>query len=287
MKYSGIVTPLITPFKLSGEVDYNSIDTLVNFLKSIGVAGIFPSSSTGLFPFLNIDERKKMLEQVLKNSGSLKVFAGVGAADTDSAIELARHAKDVGADAIVLMPSYYIKSDQTWIINHFEKVLEKVDINFMIYNIPQLTGSTVELKTIEHLKSNFSQVSGIKDSSGDMRYFSKLMRFKASNFSVFQGQDDLMLISLTLGADGGVCGTTNFVRYIVDLYDHYRNGAIEKARILQIEQINNIMDVLALSNFPAGYYYAFYNKFKVAGGYRNPMLAPSKEASDSILKWIR
>ncbi|MEM0160399.1 MAG: dihydrodipicolinate synthase family protein [Thermoplasmata archaeon] len=287
MKYNGIVTPMITPFKKTGEVDYSSIDILVDFLKSIGVSGIFPSSSTGLFPFLSIDERKKMLEQVLKNSENLKIFEGIGAVDTDSAIELARHAKDVGADAVVLMPSYYIKSDQSWIINHFEKVLEKVDIDFMIYNIPQFTGSTVELKTIEYLKTNFSQISGIKDSSGDMRYFSKLMRFKDSNFSVFQGQDDLMLISLTLGADGGVCGTTNFIKYIVDLYEHYRDGDIDKARILQIEKINNIMDVLASSNFPAGYYSAFYNKFKVNGGYRNPMLAPSKEASESILKWIK
>lgn len=286
MKYNGIITPIITPFKINGEVDYKSIDTLVNFLKSIGVSGIFLSSSTGLFPFLTIDERKKMLEQVLKNSGTLKVFAGIGAADTESAIELAKHAKDVGAKAVVLMPSYYIKSDQSWIISHFKKVLEKVDLNFIIYNIPQFTGSSIELKTIEYLKSNFSQISGIKDSSGDMRYFSKLIHLKDTNFSVFQGQDDLLLLSLTLGADGGVCGTSNFLKYIVDLYDYYRSGELEKSRVLQLEKVNSLMDTLGLATFPSGYYYAFYTKFRIKGGYRSPMTPPSKEASDLILKWI-
>ncbi|MGC8497763.1 MAG: dihydrodipicolinate synthase family protein [Thermoplasmata archaeon] len=286
MKYNGIVTPMITPFNRNGEVDYNSIDILVKFLKSIGVSGVFSSSSTGLFPFLSLEERKRMLEQILKNSGTMKIFAGIGAADTDSVIELAKHAKDVGADAVVLMPSYYIKSDQEWIVNHFEKVLTKVDIDFMIYNIPQFTGSTVEIKTIEYLKSNFSQVSGIKDSAGDMRYFSKLMRFKDSNFSVFQGQDDLMLMSLTLGADGGVCGTTNFFNDVVSLYDYYRAGEHEKARKVQVEKVNNIMEKLSLSNFPALYYYAFYSKFKIEGGYRDPMVKPSIESSEKVLKWF-
>ncbi len=127
MKYNGIVTPFLTPFKKDETVDYDAVKTMVDFLKDIGVSGIFPSSSTGLFPFLSLEERKKLLEKVREYS-SLKIFAGIGSADTKSAIDLAKHAKDVGANAIILMPSYYIKSDQKWIINHFEGVLKAVDI---------------------------------------------------------------------------------------------------------------------------------------------------------------
>lgn len=286
MKYNGIITPMITPFRLNGEVDYESIGTLVEFVRSIGVKGIFPSSSTGVFPFLTMEERKKMLEAVLKHAGTMKVFAGVGSADSESAVELARHARDVGAEAIVLMPSYYIKSDQEWIIKHFESVLDKVDMNFMIYNIPQLTDSTIDIKTIDYLKSNYAQISGIKDSSGDMRYFSKIMRFRDSRFSVFQGQDDLLLISLALGADGGVCGTSNFINYIVELYNLYQSGNMDGARKMQLEKVNGLMETLAKSNFPTSYYLAFYHRFKVKGGYRSPMVAPSKEASDALAKWF-
>ncbi len=286
MKYNGIITPMLTPFNHKGEIDYSSIDTLVKYLKSIGVSGIFPSSSTGLFPFLSTNERKKMLERVLENSGSIKVFAGIGAADTDSSINLAKHARDVGANGVVLMPSYYITSSQEWIINHFEKVLKAVDIDLIIYNNPKTTGTNIELKTLEHLKSNYSQVLGIKDSSGDMRYFERLLSLKDSNFSVFQGEDDLMFISLMIGADGGVCAISNFSEDVVNLYNSYTSDDLEKTRTLQ-KRINGMMDILLLSNFPAMFYYAFYRKFNIKGGYRDPMVRPSKKVAEKILDFIK
>jgi len=284
MKYNGIVTPFLTPFKKDETVDYDAVKTMVDFLKVIGVSGIFPSSSTGLFPFLSLEERKKLLEKVREYS-SLKIFAGIGSADTKGAIDLAKHAKDVGADAVVLMPSYYIKSDQKWIINHFEGVLKAVDIDFIIYNIPQLTNSYVDIETIKYLKSQYSQISGIKDSSGDMRYFTKLMEIKDKNFSVFQGQDDLLLISLVLGADGGVCGTSNFSDLIVKLYNAYQSGDIEKARSIQMD-VNNLFNALSLANFPSGYYHALYHKFNIQDGYRKPMVPPEEKIARLIEKYL-
>ncbi len=284
MKYNGIVTPFLTPFKRDETVDYDALKTMVDFLKEIGVSGIFPSSSTGLFPFLSLEERKKLLEKVREYS-SLKIFAGIGSADTKGAIDLAKHAKDVGADAVVLMPSYYIKSDQKWIINHFESVLKAIDIDFIIYNIPQLTNSYVDIETIKYLKSQYSQISGIKDSSGDMRYFTKLMEIKDKNFSVFQGQDDLLLISLVLGADGGVCGTSNFSDLIVKLYNAYQSGDIERARSIQMD-VNNLFNALSLANFPSGYYHALYHKFNIQGGYRKPMVPPEEKVARLIEKYL-
>ncbi len=284
MKYNGIITPLLTPFKKDESVNYDALTIMVDYLKSIGVSGIFPSSSNGVFPFLKIDERKRMLEKILKTS-SLKVFAGIGAADTQSAIELAKHAANAGADALVLMPSYYIKSDQHWIINHFENVLKHVDTDLIIYNIPQFTNSYVDIETIKYLKSNYSQISGIKDSSGDMRYFIKLMDLRDNDFSVFQGQEDLLLISLVLGADGGVCGTTNFSDLVVKLYNAYINKDIENARLLQA-QVNNLYNILLRANKPAGHYYALYHKFKLSGGYRSPMVSPPDHIGKIIDKYL-
>ncbi len=113
------------------------------------------------------------------------------------------------------------------------------------------------------LKNEFSQVKGIKDSSGDMRSFSKLIKFHSKEFSIFQGQDDLLLVSLSLGADGGVCGTSNFSPSIVQLYKAYRDGNIEKAREIQVNVVNDLMYPVNAPNFPAGYYYAFYKKHNI------------------------
>ncbi len=284
MKYSGMVTPFLTPFKRDESVDFEAIKTMADYLKSIGVSGIFPLSSIGLFPFLTLDERKRMLEKIREIS-SLKIFAGIGAADTQSAIDLAKHASSVGADALVLMPSFYIKSDQRWIINHFEGVLKAVDTDLIIYNIPQFTNLYVDIETIKYLKSQYSQISGIKDSSGDMRYFTKLMDIKDKNFSVFQGLDDLLLISLVLGADGGVCGTSNFSDLIVKLYNAYVNKDMDKAKYLQI-QVNSLSNSLSLANLPSGYYYALYHKFNLSGGYRKPMVPPDANVAEIIEKYL-
>ncbi len=284
MKYNGIVTPFLTPFKKDESVDYDAMNITVDYLKSIGVSGIFPSSSTGLFPFLTMNERKRMLEKISEIS-SLKIFAGIGAADTQSAIDLAKHAVNTGVDALVLMPSFYIKSDQRWIINHFESVLKAVDADLIIYNIPQFTNSYVDIETIKYLKSQYSQISGIKDSSGDMRYFTKLMDLKDGRFSIFQGQDDLLLISLVLGADGGVCGTSNFSDLIVKLYNTYVKKDMDKAKSIQI-QVNNLYNSLSLANFPSGYYYALYHKFNLSGGYRKPMLPISNDVARIIEKYL-
>ncbi len=282
--YSGIVTPMITPFNRKGEIDYNATEVLIEDLKKYGVSGLFPMGSTGLFSFFKMEERKEFLKYVNDHSMKMVTFAGIGSSSTQEAIELSKYSSDLGIKVRVLMPTYYIKPDDEWMIKHFSDVISSSDSDIFIYNIPQLSGSNISADIVSKLKDEFSQVKGIKDSSGDMRSFSKMFKFHSSDFSIFQGQDDLLLVSLALGADGGVCGTSNFSPSIVQLYNAYKDGNISRARDTQIDVVNELMYPVNAPNFPAGYYYAFYKKHNMDGGYRSPMLKPDDQKAKLIDK---
>lgn len=284
MKYTGIITPMITPFSSNGDIDYAATEKLLEYLKSIGVHGVFPLGSTGVFNWLGIEERKKFIEFTVDHSQGMKVFAGVGASNSYDSIYLAKHAKDAGADILVLMSSYYIKPNQDYIRNHMDLVIGSTDAEFFIYNIPQFVGEFISVDTIRTLVEKHSNVVGLKESSGDMRYFSRLLQFSSKDFSIFQGQDDLILPSLSIGADGGVCGTTNFSRSVVDLYNAFKDGNLAKSANVQLSEIDGLMDILSSSAFPEAYYAAFYIKNRLDGGYRKPMQEPSTKVMDQIRK---
>lgn len=283
MKYRGIITPMVTPFDSKGDIDFESTKNLIEYLKSIGVSGLFPCGSTGLFTFLSKDEKKEFLKFVIDNADGMKVLAGVGSSSTREAIELGKFASDSGADALVLMPTYYITPGQAEIKKHFSEFISNVQKDTFIYNIPQLCGVRIELDTVRELKNTHPEIIGIKESSADMRYFSQLMEFSGPDFSILQGQDDLLIPSLSIGADGGVCGLSNFSSSVVNAYNEYDEGSRSKGSRIQVEQVDPLIHTLLGSTFPSAYYYAFYTKFGInEGGYRPPMLEPSDEAKEKI-----
>ena len=283
MKYRGIITPMITPFNSDGTINYDATKTLIEYLKGIGVSGLFPCGSTGLFPFLSFKEREKFIKFVIENSNGLKVLAGVGSSSTQDAIALGKSVADAGADALVLMPTYYITPGQPEIIKHFSDFLNAISKEMFIYNIPQLCGARIDVDTIRKLKGQYSQIIGIKESSADMRYFSMLMEFSGRDFSILQGQDDLLVPSMSIGADGGVCGLSNFSSAVINAYNEQYEGSRSKASEIQVKQVDPMLHALLGTTFPSGYYHAFYSKFNLNDcGYRSPMLEPSEEQKRKI-----
>ncbi len=283
MKYRGIITPMVTPFNSDGSIDYDGTKILIEYLKGIGVSGLFPCGSTGLFPFLSTEEREKFVKFVIENADGLKVLAGIGSSSTQEAIKLGKSAMEAGADALVLMPTYYITPGQPEIQKHFSEFLNNVDKETFIYNIPQLCGVRIEIYTIRKIKEQYSQIVGVKESSADMRYFSRLMEFSGNDFSILQGQDDLLVPSMSIGADGGVCGLSNFSSAVVNAYNEYSEGSRSKASEIQVKQVDPLLHTLLGTTFPSGYYHAFYSKFSLnQGGYRPPMLEPSEEHKKKI-----
>lgn len=282
MGYSGIISPIVTPFRKDGSIDFEATTKLLEYLSETGATGVFPLGSTGLFPWLSLQERKDLISHIVENSGKLKVIAGVGSPNVNDSIELSRHVKDVGGDASVLMPTYYIPPSQDWILRQFREVISSNDMQFFIYNIPQLAGVWAGLDTISQIKEEFSNVVGAKESSGDMRYFSRLVDMRSDKFDVFQGQDDLLVASLSLGASGGVNGLSNFTPSVTSIYSNYAAGRHDAALDIQMKVVNPLIKAVNVPHFPTGYYYAFYKTMGIEGGYRSPMTPPTERERKSV-----
>ena len=276
-----IITPMMTPFNERGEIDYPLTEKLLDRLAEFKVDGIFPLGSTGLFPWLSLTERKKFLEFVASKT-HIKIYAGVGSANYNESLEMAKLANDLGCDSSVVMPPFYIIPGMDEMRTYFSKLFSKVPMKFYLYNIQQLSGAYIPQSLPALLAGEFSNVVGIKDSSADMRYFSKMVQNRPDHFLVFQGQDDLLLPSLSLGGDGGVCGISNISKIILSVRDRFADGVMKEATSLQIRGVDPLMDSLNAARFPSGYYYALYKSFGVNGGYRIPMLEPSPEIKKNI-----
>ncbi|SMD31067.1 dihydrodipicolinate synthase family protein [Picrophilus oshimae] len=266
--YKGIVCPMITPLDAHGNIDYNATNILIKYLEGINVDYLFPMGSTGVFPYFTLKERKDFLKFVRENSKK-PIMAGVGSSSINEVNELMKFSMDIGIEAAVLMPPYYIKLNQEAIYHYYKEILSSNDMDLLIYNIPQFTNK-IDPETVKNLKSEFSSVKGVKDSSADIRGFMEMLSLSDDDFAVFQGQDDLLFTSLELGASGGVCGTTNFSDGIVRLYHEYKNNR-EMALKIEKNDVIPLMKKLGKYQFPNAYYEYFYKKNNINGGYRPPM----------------
>lgn len=269
-----IICPLITPLDADGEPSEQYTKILLEDMTEFGINKIFPLGSNGLFSLLSMEKRKKFLKIIVDNSDGFEIITGIGSQNTEEAVEFAKFAEDLGVKQAVLQPTYYIKAEQSWMVRHFEKVSEVFNGDLYIYNIPQFTGSRFEFETIENI-IDICRIKGLKDSSGDIRYFNSLTDHFKNKISVYQGQDDLLLQSLIIGAKGGVCGTTNINPLAVNVYRKFISGDIEEAANLQ-QKLIRLYNMINAYPFPSLTYASFYKKHNIKGKIPEPITTMEK-----------
>jgi 4-hydroxy-tetrahydrodipicolinate synthase len=225
---------MVTPFDERGEVDLGATEAVIERFIEAGVDGISPLGSTGEFSHLTGDERKRFAEEVVRIvAGRVPLVVGVGAAGTKEMVELARHAEDVGADAVLVVSPFYWKIGEEALFKHFATVAESVEIPVVIYNLPMLTGIDLSPSLIARIAAECPNVSGLKDTVTE--YFHTVGALREvkrvrPDFSVLSGWEDLILPSLLAGADGSICAFANVApELFVELVRSARDGDLERA----------------------------------------------------------
>ena len=144
-KLGGVIPALVTPFTDDGKkVDEERLRRLISHLMGLGVTGLVPCGTTGEFQNISEQERRHVVEIAIDEAnGRIPVISGTVASGTDLAIEKTKHAKDAGADAVVIVTPYYHKPANRGLYEHYRKIAEAVDIPIVLYNIPQATGVTL------------------------------------------------------------------------------------------------------------------------------------------------
>ncbi|WP_339742855.1 dihydrodipicolinate synthase family protein [uncultured Rubinisphaera sp.] len=250
-RFQGIVPPMVTPLLSYDELDRSGTERLLEHLIQGGVSGIFILGTTGEAQCLSYRLRRELIELVTKVvAGRVSVLVGITDTAFAESVSLADHAKSCGADALVLTTPYYFPVGQTELLGYTQRLVEKLSLPLMLYNMPSLTKVWFEIETLEQLAED-SRIVGVKDSSGDLEYYARLTELKKlrPDWSILMGPEANLIESLQLGGDGGVHGGANlFPSLFVNCYNAWQQGDETKAREYE-EQITTLQAIYDIGKY--------------------------------------
>jgi 4-hydroxy-tetrahydrodipicolinate synthase len=229
----GSIVAIVTPFR-DGKIDEDALKNLIEFQIENGTHGIVPCGTTGESPTLSHEEHEYLIELTVKTANKrVPVIAGTGSNSTKEAIRLTRFAKEIGADAALVVVPYYNKPTQEGLYLHFKQIASQVDIPIILYNIPGRSGVNMTPQTIARLAADFKNIIGVKEAAGSIPQASKILQLCGMDFLVLSGEDALNFPLLTIGARGFISVTANIApKDVSNLYNLYASGEFEKARDL-------------------------------------------------------
>jgi 4-hydroxy-tetrahydrodipicolinate synthase len=207
--FKGSMVALVTPFDAQGRFEEEVYRQLVEFQIENGTDAIIPCGTTGESATLDYKEHDRVIrvciEQVNKR---IPVIAGTGSNSTAEAIELSQHAKEMGADGVLLVSPYYNKPTQEGLYQHYKKIAETVALPQVLYNVPGRTGMNMEAQTTIRL-AEFANIVAIKEASGNVTQASEIIAAAADKIDVISGDDFLTLPLMACGATGVISVTAN------------------------------------------------------------------------------
>ncbi|MCK5282579.1 MAG: 4-hydroxy-tetrahydrodipicolinate synthase [Nanoarchaeota archaeon] len=238
--FQGVYTAIITPFKKSGEIDWDSLKNLVEFQIENKVAGIVPMGTTGESPTLTHAEHGKVIESVIEwVSNRCIVIAGTGSNSTAEAIRLTKHAAGAGADACLVVNPYYNKPTQEGLYRHFKAVADSIKdtkTEIIAYNIKGRTAVNVETPTLMRLIKDCKNITAVKEASGNLGQMKDVINQAPDNFSVLSGDDNITLDLIKAGGRGVVSVASNLIPdKMVAMVDAALNKDFDKAKKLNDE----------------------------------------------------
>ena len=243
-KFHGVIAVVLTPFDKNEKIDYSALKRLIEFMLSKGVHGLFPCGSFSLGPLMTPEERKNVLEFTVKvNQNRVPIIAQIGAINTQTTVELARHAQSLKVDAVASIPPFYIPTDEEAIYAHFKEIIEAVDIPAYAYN-NLWTGRIISPELLKRLVKLGYQ--GMKDAGEDIQLHFDYLRSVPSSFNLLMGTETLAIPALSMGVKGFTSGTVNaFPEINVELYRLFKEGKLEQAAKLQLK-ISKLVSILSM-----------------------------------------
>jgi 4-hydroxy-tetrahydrodipicolinate synthase len=241
--FEGTITALITPLRDS-TVDEAALRKLVDWQIAEGIHGLLSCGTTGESATLSYEEHEKVNEVVVEQAaGRVPVIAGTGSNSTWEAIKLTRHAKDVGANAVLLITPYYNRPTQEGLFRHFEAVAAAVDIPIILYNVPSRTGVNLLPETVGRL-SRIDNIVALKDAAGNIKQTLDTMDACEGDMLIISGDDFATLSLLAIGGAGVISVTANIAPALcAELFNAWESGDLDRATQLQrkLHPLNNAM----------------------------------------------
>jgi 4-hydroxy-tetrahydrodipicolinate synthase len=206
----GCATALVTPFTADGAIDEDALARLIEYQLAGGMKLLVPCGTTGESATMTEEEDQRVIKRTVALArGRARVIAGTGSNSTAAAIENSKIAKDLGADAILVVAPYYNKPTQPGLYAHFRAIAEAVDLPIVIYNVPGRTSCNISADTTLRLARDFANIVAVKEASGDLSQIMEILRGRPEDFRVLSGDDALTFPMIALGADGLISVASN------------------------------------------------------------------------------
>ena len=207
-RFRGVFTALVTPFR-DGALDEAAFVALVERQIAGGVHGLVPVGTTGETATLSHEEHNRVVQLCVETAnGRVPVIAGAGSNSTAEAVELACHAKEIGADAVLAVTGYYNRPSQEGVYRHFEAMDAAVDIPIIVYNVPSRTVVDLSNELVARL-AKLPHVIGIKDATGDLTRASLQRLTCGEDWIMLSGDDPSALGYFAHGGHGCISVTSN------------------------------------------------------------------------------
>jgi len=251
--WAGCHVPLITPFRDDFSIDEAGLRKLVNYyIEEVKCDGLAPCGTTGESPTLDHHEHARVIEIVVDEArGRVPVMAGTGSNSTREAIEMTKHAADLGCDASLQVCPYYNRPTQDGLLKHFEAIAGATKLPLIIYNIPSRTGRLIEARTMIEL-SKMDTVIGMKDACGDLMVTMDIMRAtrdRSKKFYVLCGEDALTFPMMALGGDGGILAVAHIIgKEYREMIHQYLDGNIDEARAIHFSTLPVVQKLFIETN---------------------------------------
>ncbi len=244
--FGRLLTAMVTPFNADGSVNYAAGADFADWLLANGSDGLVVEGSTGEAATMDMDEKIKFMQTIVARvNGRAKIVAGAGTNCTASTIDLVKKMEACGVDGVLVVGPYYNKPTQEGYYQHFAAVAKATKLPIIVYNVPGRTGGNIAPETVARLAADFSNIVAIKEAAGNVAQTAELYRVLPEDFSIYSGDDGLILPFLSVGACGLISVLANVNGNLLQqLMQAYSEGRVKDAA-----DLNKVMVPLAKAMF--------------------------------------
>lgn len=251
-RFSGIHVAMVACYDAAGQIDPHTVRRLTRFLLDKGIKGLYVGGGTGEGILQSVEERMTTLEAVMEECrGEATVTVHVGAASTEAAVVLAKHAERAGADAVSSIPPFYYSYTQEAVKDYWRTIMDNSGLPFIIYYIPAATGFHMSVEMLKDMLRD-KRLLGIKMTTFDTY---EMQQFKAAGgkrFLVFNGPDQQYVAGRMMGADAGIGGTYGAMpELFLQMEREFRSGNIAEAQSWQFIVNDIITEIRSIGLFAA------------------------------------
>lgn len=237
--FGRLLTAMVTPFNADGSVNYEKAADLAEWLINNGSDGLVVAGSTGEAATMNAEEKLELFRVVVNRINKrVPVIAGTGSNNTADSVKMTKMAEAMGVDGALIVGPYYNKPTQEGFYQHFAAVAQSTGLPIIVYNVPGRTASNISPAIVARLAADFENIVAIKEAAGNVAQVAELYSVLPEEFTIYSGDDGLILPFMSVGATGLISVLSNIGGGILqDVIQAYEDGRVREAAKLNARMV--------------------------------------------------